>query len=91
MEAITVAVEQLASLDEATRLFYYDLVVSRLDEASRSRQQALVHAPGYHYESEFARRYKAEGKASPRQFTRRNRQLTVKSPMARAAVANCTS
>jgi hypothetical protein len=63
LEAITVAVEQLASLDEATRLFYYDLVVSRLDEATRIALEALMQTPGYEYQSEFARRYKAEGKA----------------------------
>ncbi len=47
LEAITVAVEQLASLDEATRLFYYDLVVSRLDEATRIALVGLMQQPGY--------------------------------------------
>ena len=48
--------------DDVARL-YYDLVVSRLDDAARQALEDAMNVSGYEYQSEFARKYVAQGLA----------------------------
>jgi len=48
--------------DEKAR-FYYDLVMSRLNAVSRQALEEMMQSGAYQYQSEFARKYVAEGRA----------------------------
>jgi hypothetical protein len=50
------------SLDEDRSRLYFDLIVSSLSEAARRAMQAMDPAK-YEYQSDFARRYVAQGEA----------------------------
>jgi hypothetical protein len=64
-KALRIAVAAVAAslrLDAARSRLYFDLVEASLSEAARKRLQAMDPAK-YEYQSEFARRYVAQGKA----------------------------
>jgi hypothetical protein len=51
----------IQGLDEDRARFYYDLVYNSLSEASRRALEALM--KGYEYQSDFAKKYVAQGRA----------------------------
>ena len=51
----------IAGLDEERARFYFDLVVNSVDTAARRALEALM--KGYEYQSDFAKKYVAEGEA----------------------------
>ena len=58
--AILGAVRQL---DEERSRLYHDLVMAALSDAARKTLEAIVNSGTYEYQSEFARKYVAQGKA----------------------------
>jgi predicted transposase YdaD len=54
-------VPAIRSLDEDRARFYYDLVYNSLNEAARRALEAMM--KGYEYQSDFAKKYFAEGRA----------------------------
>ncbi|HEY5226952.1 MAG TPA: hypothetical protein VIJ19_00355 [Opitutaceae bacterium] len=66
MHALAVAEAALAAargLDDERSKLYADLVFASVDEAARAILEALMASGNYEYQSDFARRYVAEGKA----------------------------
>lgn len=61
-EVLAVALEAAARLDPAQGAFYYDLVLSRLDDAARAALEAFMQQQEHKYVSDFARKYFAEGR-----------------------------
>jgi len=53
-------------LDDERSKLYADLVLASVDEAARAILEALMASGNYEYQSDFARRYVAEGKAEGR-------------------------
>ncbi|MBX3695756.1 MAG: DUF4351 domain-containing protein, partial [Steroidobacteraceae bacterium] len=69
-----------ARLDDDRSRLYFDLVLASLSEAARKELQAMDPAK-YEYQSEFARRYVAQGKAEGKAEGRAElvaRQLTLR-------------
>jgi hypothetical protein len=65
-EALAVAEAALGAargLDEERSKLYADLVLASVDEAARAILEALMASGNYEYQSDFARRYVAQGKA----------------------------
>jgi hypothetical protein len=68
-EALAVAEAALAAargLDDERSKLYADLVFASVDEAARAILEALMASGSYEYQSDFARRYVAQGKAEGR-------------------------
>ena len=68
-EALAVAVAALAAargLDDERSKLYADLVFASVDEAARAILEALMASGNYEYQSDFARRYVAQGNAGGR-------------------------
>ena len=53
----------LRQLDEERSRLYHDLVMAALSDAARKTLEAIVNSGTYEYQSEFARKYVAQGKA----------------------------
>ncbi|MBT9555549.1 MAG: hypothetical protein IV100_05935 [Myxococcales bacterium] len=51
-----VATQQTVGLDDGRAAFYDDLIVSRLNDATRLALEELMQTQGTHYLSEFARK-----------------------------------
>jgi hypothetical protein len=51
----------IRGLDDGRARFYYDLVYNSLNEAARREMEGLM--KGYEYQSDFAKKYVAEGRA----------------------------
>jgi hypothetical protein len=65
-DALAVAEAALAgarNLDDERSKLYADLVLASVDEAARAILEALMASGNYEYQSDFARRYMAQGKA----------------------------
>jgi hypothetical protein len=65
-DALAVAEATLAAargLDDERAKLYADLVFASVDEAARAILEALMASGNYEYQSDFARRYVAQGKA----------------------------
>jgi hypothetical protein len=65
-DALAVAEAALAAarnLDDERSKLYADLVVASVDEAARAILEVLMASGNYEYQSDFARRYVAQGKA----------------------------
>jgi hypothetical protein len=65
-DALDVAEAALAAardLDDERSRLYADLVLASVDEAARAILEALMASGNYEYQSDFARRYVAQGKA----------------------------
>jgi hypothetical protein len=56
----SVVVPAIQGLDEDRARLYYDLVYTSLNEASRRALEALM--KGYEYQSDFAKKYEAQGR-----------------------------
>jgi hypothetical protein len=54
----------IAGLDEERSRFYFDLVVNSVNEATRRALEAMM--KGYEYQSDFAKKYVAQGRAEAR-------------------------
>ncbi|MFL6605207.1 MAG: DUF4351 domain-containing protein [Steroidobacteraceae bacterium] len=52
-----------ARIDEERRGLYVDLIMISLAQNARKKVEAIMNSLGYEYQSDFARRYVAEGKA----------------------------
>ncbi len=66
----------LEGLDDDVRArFYYDLVLNSLNVAARRALEAMM--KGYEYQSDFAKQYVAEGKASALLIVLRGRGIAV--------------
>jgi flagellar biosynthesis/type III secretory pathway protein FliH len=59
-----VVLEAVRGLDDDRARFYYDLVYNSLNEAARRELEAMM--KGYEYQSDFARKYVAQGRAEGR-------------------------
>jgi hypothetical protein len=58
------ALEAASGLDDETAKLYYDLIHHALPQAARRALEALMGMPqGYQYQSEFAKKYVAQGRA----------------------------
>ena len=57
----------LVGIDEERARFYFDLVMCSLNDAARTALEALMRSGTYEYQSEFARRYLAQGRQEGRQ------------------------
>ena len=79
-------------LDDERAKLYADLVLLSVDEAARAILEALMASGNYVYQSDFARRYIAQGEASGRAHAvlavLAARQIAVPEP-ARAQIAGC--
>ena len=60
-------VEALDSTPEANRAFYYDYVLSGLNEAARKELESLMAAETYQWQSDFARKYVGIGEEKGRE------------------------
>jgi hypothetical protein len=58
-----VAAGVTSGLDEERAKFYYDLLMSGLNEATRKALEDLMASGHYEYQSDFAKKYVAEGEA----------------------------
>jgi hypothetical protein len=68
-DAVAVAEAALAAargLDDERSKLYADLVFASVDETARAILEALMASGNYEYQSDFARRYVAQGKAEGR-------------------------
>jgi hypothetical protein len=63
LEVALAALGAAVGLDERRSGFYTDLVMASLDGAARRAMEDLMSTGSYEYQSEFARRYVAQGKA----------------------------
>jgi hypothetical protein len=63
LEVALAALGAAVGLDEERSGFYTDLVMASLDEAARQALEDLMSTGSYEYQSEFARRYVAQGEA----------------------------
>jgi hypothetical protein len=90
VDAVAVAEAALAASrgleDERSRL-YADLVLASVDDAARAILEAVM-ASGYQYQSDFARRYVAQGKAEAVLGVLQARAIDVPEDM-RARIATC--
>jgi hypothetical protein len=57
----------LGGIDEERARFYFDLVMCSLNDTARTALEALMRSGTYEYQSEFARRYLAQGREEGRQ------------------------
>lgn len=57
----------LGGIDDERARFYFDLVMCSLNDAARTALEALMRSGTYEYQSEFARRYLAQGREQGRQ------------------------
>jgi hypothetical protein len=77
-QGVTIATAVLTAIrgldDDRVRL-YYDLVYNSLNEAARRALEAMM--KGYEYQSDFARKYVAQGRAEGRTEERARAVLTV--------------
>jgi hypothetical protein len=58
------AIAAVARLDPPTATAYHDLIHHRLSEAARIALEALMAIKGYEYQSDFAKKHQAEGRAT---------------------------
>jgi hypothetical protein len=80
------ALPAIRELDEERARFYGDLVYNALNEAARRALEAMM--KGYEYQSDFAKKYVAQGREEGRTETRANDVLTVfEGPFAAGALA----
>ena len=81
---VSAAVTAIKSLDAERSKLYFDLISSSLSESVHHEGLQVMNSLGFEYESDFARRYVAEGKAEGRvQIVLR--QLTLRfGPLAEA-------
>jgi len=63
-EIAAAALPAIRALDDERARFYYDLVYNSLNDAARRALEAMM--KGYEYQSEFAKKYVAEGRAEGR-------------------------
>lgn len=78
VEGATIAAAVLPAvggLDEDRARFYYDLVYNSLNEAARWSLEAMM--KGYEYQSDFAKKYVAQGRAEGRAEEAARMLLTV--------------
>lgn len=61
LEVVLATLAALVGTSDEKARFYYDLVVSRLNEASRQALEGLMKTGTYEFQSEFARKYVAQG------------------------------
>jgi hypothetical protein len=66
-EVTRAVLEALVGLEGERFSLYFDLVVSSLNDAARSALEALMRSGTYEYQSEFARKYLAQGRQEGRQ------------------------
>jgi hypothetical protein len=59
--------DAVAGLDDERASLYVDLAVSSLNEAARAALEELMQSGTYEYQSEFARKYFAQGRQEGRQ------------------------
>jgi hypothetical protein len=57
------ALAAAAACPDDRALLYSDLTMAALSEAARAALEDLMRSEGYEYQSEFARRHRAEGRA----------------------------
>ena len=67
LEVATAALTAARGLDDERAKLYADLVVASVDGAARAILEALMVSGKYEYQSDFARRYVAQGKAEGRE------------------------
>ncbi|MEQ8276527.1 MAG: hypothetical protein RMA76_09270 [Deltaproteobacteria bacterium] len=63
IDVVTTALTAVSTLDDARAALYADLVMASLGEAVAKELQAMVATGKYEYQSEFAKKYFAEGAA----------------------------
>lgn len=66
VQIAAVAQRVTVGLDAERSNLYFDLVLSSLSEAARTELKKTMRPDGYEYQSDFARRYVAEGQAKGR-------------------------
>jgi hypothetical protein len=79
-DALAVAEAALAAargLDDERSKLYADLVFASVDEAARAILEALMASGNYEYQSDFARRYVAQGRAEGEAAGRAHALLAV--------------
>lgn len=64
LETVVAAIQSTVGLDDGRAAFYYDLIVSRLNDATRLALEELMQTQGTNYQSEFARKYFSAGEAT---------------------------
>lgn len=63
LEVVLATLGFLSGRDDPEARFYYDLIIRSLNEASRQALEGMMRTKDYQYQSEFARKYVAQGEA----------------------------
>jgi hypothetical protein len=67
----------LAGIDDERARFYFDLVMYSLNDVARMALEVLMRSGTYEYQSEFARRYFAQGREEGRQEGRQEGEMSA--------------
>ena len=76
-EVAVAAIEAVAELDAARVRLYCDLILASLSDANRKALEARMATSKYEYQSDFARKYVAQGVAQGRAEARAEAIITM--------------